>query len=375
MFMGMMEQLDTQVGRVLDTLEAQGLSDNTIVLFFGDNGPTPTTRILKQQEDGFYRLTREYYTQTDAEWAARNPSGFRSKKATGWENAVRNRLAIYCPARFESRMVPEMTLVMDLFPTLVEWAEGSRPEGKPTLDGRSLVPLLEGAGEWPERAYFTGETGRPVPQPVADGWQDRFTGQSLPPDQRSTCFVQGDWVVVNDHGTWGLFDLVNDPGQSADLSAAEPERFSVLQQRYAEVLKGIRQDPHAWSDPVQEVGPSAYLEMEGIYRFRGDNAVTWANTFMKEVGAEQEMRIRVLEPGRYQVRLRALGVPPETRLRFTAATGSTESVLNPSQKLHDLGQVGLKAGDQVFALTLLETGDDDRVATMELFSLHLERMK
>ena len=90
MFMGMMEQLDKQVGRILQTIEDLDISKNTIVLFLGDNGPTPTTRILEKQKDGFYALTSDYYNMSDQEWINRNPSGLRSKKATGWENAIRN---------------------------------------------------------------------------------------------------------------------------------------------------------------------------------------------------------------------------------------------------------------------------------------------
>ena len=64
MFLGMMEQLDTQVGRILECVENNELSENTIIIFFGDNGPTPTTRILKE-ENGYYSLTPNFYTMTE----------------------------------------------------------------------------------------------------------------------------------------------------------------------------------------------------------------------------------------------------------------------------------------------------------------------
>ena len=35
----------------------------------------------------------------------------------------------------------------------------------------------------------------------------------LPLDNRETCFVMDDWVIVNEKGNWGLFDLANDIGQ------------------------------------------------------------------------------------------------------------------------------------------------------------------
>ena len=80
MFMGMMEQLDDQIGRILDSLQANNIAEKTIVLFLGDNGPTPTTRILEQQSDGWFRQTGKYYSLNKDEWARRNPSGFRGIK-------------------------------------------------------------------------------------------------------------------------------------------------------------------------------------------------------------------------------------------------------------------------------------------------------
>ena len=373
MFLGMMEQLDTQVGRVLQSLENNGLAENTIVLFFGDNGPTPTTRILKQNDDGFFSLTKDYYNLNEDEWAARNPSGFRGKKAQGWECAVRNRLSIYCPATFESKVVDDMTLVMDLFPTLVELGGGKRPEGKPELSGQSLMPLVTGKADWPERGYFTGETGKPEQHKADDGWHYRFTEHSMPLDGRETCFVMGDWVVVNEKGHWGLFDLSKDPGQKKDLKKAMPEKFSAMQNLYFSELEAIRSDPHAWSDPVQEVGPNAYLEMECAYRFKGENSVTWANTFFHEAGAVQEMKVRVLEAGTYRANMRILGVPEGTKIRFMAGGNPHDVLLSAGQKNHDSGTINLKAGEQVFAFELLETGDEKAVSKMELFSMQLEK--
>ena len=375
MFLGMMEQLDTQVGRVLDAIHANGLSDNTVVLFFGDNGPTPSTRILKQLPDGYYTQTGESYTLNDEEWTARNPSGFRGKKATGWENAVRNRLSIYCPAKYKAETVDDMTLVMDIYPTLLELVGTTHRSGAPKLGGRSLLPLLRGKTEWPVREYFSGETGKPQPYLEADGWSYRFTKHSFPLDGRSTFFVSGDWSVVNDFGTWGLFDLSSDPRQKTDLKDGLPEKFAGMKQKYYAAFEDIQADPHAWTDPVQEVGPDAYLEMECAYRFRGKNSVTWANTFFHEVGAVQEMKVRVLQPGTYRANMRILGVPEKTKIRFTAGGKPNDVMLAVGKKYHDLGTINLKAGDQVFSFELLETGDEKAVSKMELFSLSLEKVK
>lgn len=374
MFMGMMEQLDKQVGRILQTIEDLDISKNTIVLFLGDNGPTPTTRILEKQKDGFYALTSDYYNMSDQEWINRNPSGLRSKKATGWENAIRNRLTIYCPEKFEAKIIDDMTLVMDIYPTLVAFAKGKRPEGKPALNGMDLTPLINGESDWPVRAYFTGETGRPEQKYEGDGWNYRFTDQTLPLDNRETCFVMDDWVIVNEKGNWGLFDLANDIGQKKNLKKENPKKFNIMKSAYYNAFEDIKSDPHAWSDPIQEVGVKAYLELEYTFRMKGRNSVTWANTFFHEVGAIQELKVRVLEEGIYSVRLRALGVPEKTKLRFETANNILDNVLIRNQKYHNLGKIKLSAGHQIFSIKLLETSDEKAISKMELFSLELEKI-
>ena len=379
MFLGMMEQLDEQLGRVLDSLEENHISENTIVLFLGDNGPTPTTRILVQQADGWFRQTGDYYSLDKEEWARRNPSGFREKKATGWECAVRNRLLVYCPAKYTPRVVTEQrTLVMDIYPTLVELAGGLRPTDAPELDGQSLVNLLKGKIKWESQDYFTAEAGKPKMHQRKDGWYYRFSEYTLPLDERSSCFYSGDYVIVNDNGDWSLYNIVDDPQQKADLQYQKPERFATMQKHYYLAYEEILRDPHAFSDPVQELnvsdGREGYIEMEGVYRMKGKNSVTWANTYFHELNAAQELKVDVSEAGEYEVTLRALGVPAETRVRFQAGASSNEFNLVQDKKFHSMGRVRLDPGEQSFTFTLLDTADLKQVCNMGLYSLSLKKI-
>lgn len=379
MFMGMMAQLDEQLGRVLNAVESNGISEDTIVLFLGDNGPTPTTRILEKQPDGWFRQTGEYYTLNKEEWARRNPSGFREKKATGWECAVRNRLTVYCPARFKPRVLKqERTLVMDIYPTLVELAGGERPQSAPRMDGRSLVPLLKGGSEWVAQDYFTAEAGKPQSYQKEDGWFYRFSKHTLPLNERSSSLYSGDYVIVNDNGNWSLYNIVEDPGQQTDLSGSLPGKFMKMRQRYYAEFEAILSDPHAFTDPVQEVnvrdGREAYLEIEGIYRMKGKNSVTWANTFFHEVNAVQELKVDVLEAGEYEVTLRALGVPASTRLRLETGASRNDVALIEGKKFHPLGRIKLRAGEQTIALKLLDTAVPKKVSKMGLYSLSLKKI-
>ena len=168
--------------------------------------------------------------------------------------------------------------------------------------------------------YFRGR--KPQSHRNKDNWSYRFTEYTLPLDQRSSCFYSGDYVVVNDGGKWSLYNIIEDPKQRADLQNQMPEKFASMQKLYYAAFDEILSDPHAFSDPVQELnvtdGREGYIEMEGIYRVKGKNSVTWANTYFHELNAMQELKVDVLEAGEYAVTLRALGVPAETRIRFEA---------------------------------------------------------
>ena len=146
---------------------------------------------------------------------------------------------------------------------------------------------------------------------------------------------------------------------------------------YAE-FEEILRDPHAFSDPIQELnvsnGREGYLEMEGVYRVKGKNSVTWANTYFHELNAAQELKVDVSESGEYAVTLRALGVPAETRLRFEAGASSNEFNLVQGKKFHSMGRVRLDPGEQTFTFTLLDTADLKQVGKMGLYSLSLKKI-
>ena len=75
-----------------------------------------------------------------------------------------------------------------------------------------------------------------------------------------------------------------------------------MQKLYYAAFNERLSDPHAFSDPVQELnvtdGREGYIEMEGISR-EGKNSVTWANTYFHELNAIQELKVDVFEAGEY----------------------------------------------------------------------------
>ena len=122
-YYGMISYIDRKIGRLLDTLEAVGLRDDTIVVFTSDHGEMLGERGM-------------WYKQTFFEWSSRVP------------------FMISYPRQFKPRRVSEVVSLVDLMPTLLALAGGGdAPVTVGPVDGHSLVPLLQGQQtDWPDLA-------------------------------------------------------------------------------------------------------------------------------------------------------------------------------------------------------------------------------
>ena len=119
------EEIDATVGQVLDTLKAEGLDQNTVVVFTSDNGPW----ILFDHHGG-------------------SAGPLQDGKATTWEGGVRVPGVFWGPGLIEPGVVGDMGSTLDLLPTLVALAGGEAPDGV-ALDGFDLSPVFSGAGPSP----------------------------------------------------------------------------------------------------------------------------------------------------------------------------------------------------------------------------------
>ena len=166
--LAMCENIDWNVGRILNKLEELGIEDNTIVLYFSDNGPNS------------WRWNGE----------------MKGRKGSTDEGGVRSPLFIKWPDKIPARKnIDQIAAAIDLLPTLSDLAGIDHGIGKP-LDGVSLKLLLfeENPG-WTDRVIF-------------NHWRGRTS-------------VRSQKYRLDDEGA--LFDMENDRGQTADVSASFPE--------------------------------------------------------------------------------------------------------------------------------------------------------
>ena len=176
--LAMCENIDWNVGRILDKLEELKLSEKTIVLYFGDNGPNS--------------------------W--RWNGNMKGRKGSIDEGGVRVPCMIRWPGRISpGTKIPQIAGAIDLLPTLAELA-GIPIVGDKPLDGISLKPLLFGkAQDWPDRMIFSQQNGR--------------------------VSVRTQRYRLDDTGR--LFDMIADPGQDRDISRDKPQAAAKLSEAVA----------------------------------------------------------------------------------------------------------------------------------------------
>jgi arylsulfatase A-like enzyme len=217
-FYAMIDDLDREVGELLKKLDNKGLADNTIVLFMGDNGSAKGGRPAEMEFN----------------------AGLRGTKASPFQGGVRVPCFIRWPngKLLGGRSVPQLTSMIDLFPTLAELAGIPLTEKTPT-DGRSLVPLLTSSSTWSNRSIVT-HVGR-WPNGAAEAYKHQ--GSAIR-NQRFT--------LVNGHS---LYDLQNDRGEQHDVAKEFPEAFQALTEQYDDWWSTVQ--PHIETVPPIIVGHSA----------------------------------------------------------------------------------------------------------------------
>jgi len=166
--LAMCENIDWNVGRILSRLKELNLEENTIVIYFCDNGPN--------------------------EW--RWNEGMKGRKGSTDEGGVRSPLIIRWTGNIDpGSSIDEITGAIDLLPTLADLA-GIKYQTQKPLDGVSLKPLLmKKKSEWNERH-------------IISSWNGRVSVRS----QNYRLDAQGN-----------LYNMITDPRQLKDVSAEESD--------------------------------------------------------------------------------------------------------------------------------------------------------
>ena len=226
-YAAMIRALDRGVGRVLETLRAQGLEENTLVLFTSDNGGADYV--------GFPELNRPY----------------RGWKMTFFEGGIRTPFFAKWPKRVAKGGRFERPVAhVDLFATAAA-AAGAELPGDRVIDGVDVLARARGEG-----------VGR------AD---DAIFWRS----GHYRALRVGDWklqVAARPQRTW-LFDLASDPTEARDVSGEQPRKVAELAERLAALEREMAEP--LW--PALVEGAVAIDHPLGVPVERGDEYVYWVN--------------------------------------------------------------------------------------------------
>lgn len=220
-FAAMIDRLDQNIGRVLRRVEEAGELDNTLILFFTDNGSCPFDSNL---DFDIPPGPAESYRCLSPPWANVGNTPFRLYKQNGHEGGSNTHFIAHWPGVIQpGQITGQPGHVVDLFPTFLDVAGLTYPEnykGKSTLalDGRSLLPV------------FRGEQ-RTEPDHFISGHTDRFR-----------MFRSGDWKIVRQNaGEWELYDLSNDATELNNLAESRPDKLAELAGKYESWKKQTEQ--------------------------------------------------------------------------------------------------------------------------------------
>ena len=266
----MCENLDDNIGRILDRLDRLGLSENTIVMFLTDNGPN-----------------------TD-----RFNGEMKGRKGSVHEGGIRVPFFVRWPGRIDAgKAIPQIAAHIDLFQTIVELCGVPMPRTLPQ-DGRSLAPLLtDDAVEWEDRMIFTFRS--------PGGNTDNLPGSVR--TQR--------WRAVKGRRKWELYDMAADPSQERDVAAEQPDVVQRLRAAFEQAAADVTSkgfDPlpipigHIGWPEVTMPGHEAYLEpanREGI-SYHGRSG--WCNDYITNWTSTDACAwwpVDVVRAGRYEVEL------------------------------------------------------------------------
>ena len=197
-FLAMVENIDANMGRLLEKLDQWGIADDTLVVFTTDNGTAAGSGVFNDGMRGAKGSPYRGGTRVPAYWR------WKGTLAAGVD-------------------VPAVTAHIDVLPTLCELAGAHLPqEVASRVEGRSLVPLLrDPQAAWPDRPLFT-HVGR---------WE---RGQATQAKFTNCRVREGRWSLVNPRqgDAWELYDIDTDPGESTNVADDHPEVVARLAAAY-----------------------------------------------------------------------------------------------------------------------------------------------
>ncbi len=194
----MVAAVDDSVGSIMAKLEKLNIDDDTIVIFFSDNGGLCTLPLVEKR------------TRKKVGLAVGPGCNLPLRSGKGWlyEGGIREAMIVRAPGITQPGSVCDSPVIStDFFPTMIELA-GIAPDPKLVLDGASIIDLLKSADRVRPRTLHWH-----YPHYHGSGWSP------------GGAIRKGDWKLIEfwEHGDAELYDLSSDVGEQNELSLTHPD--------------------------------------------------------------------------------------------------------------------------------------------------------
>ena len=210
-YASLIEGMDKSLGDIMDWLEENEISENTIIIFMSDNG-------------GFSSSTEWREEPLHSQNAPLN-----SGKGSAYEGGIRVPLIVKWSEVVKSKSrCNDYLIIEDLFPTILDMAHVSVRETVQQVDGISILPMLMG--------HQTDYNNRALIWHFPNLW-----GGAGPGIGTTSTIRKGDWKLIYyyESGKKELFNLSNDIGETKNVASNNPEILLSLSRELGEYLRSI----------------------------------------------------------------------------------------------------------------------------------------
>ena len=221
--------VDQNIGKLRAALDDEKIAENTVILFLSDNGAcsrrfnrTPNAEIGSRSCNAAY-----------GDWHNVSNTPYRRAKSQVHEGGIITPMIVNWPEGIAKpgHIIKVPVHIMDIAPSLLELSDVKYPATErisvaTQIDGKSFLPLLDGAPQEPSREFYWEHEG-------------------------NRAVRRGDWKLVALHkGPWELYDLSQDPYEEHDLATQRPKMVADLRSLYSQWTK--RHSVQPW--PLKQSG-------------------------------------------------------------------------------------------------------------------------
>jgi arylsulfatase A-like enzyme len=192
----MVENLDIQIGRMINNLKESGKLENTFILFISDNG-------------GLYKVTKQW--------------PLRAGKGAYYEGGIREPMFAFWKGKIKAGAKSDVPVTnIDFYPTILEVAGIEKPADK-VLDGNSILPVLTGKGELKERPLFWHF-------PIYLEGGNAETQDPIFRTRPGSAIRLGDWKLIQyfENNDIELYNLKEDIGEKNNLAESNQKKVKEL---------------------------------------------------------------------------------------------------------------------------------------------------